>query len=392
MKPIVKFLQYLSIVIVIFSALSLFIKKFDSPWQHFTDQANGFLEGRLDSHFWTSQDLVEKDGKYYWPNGPFPAVLIIPFQLLFQSERGQSLAAIPLIGLLAVSSFILARQYEYSKRDAFFLSFAFHFSSMNYAILIDPKSWFFSQTVTLLFAVASMCIWKWKRSSLIVGILLACILATRPTAMFFGGIFAFSILRDKLSWKAKFRQLFLLAVPILLSMALLGWFNFARFGNALDNGYRTNNVGGTSEPLRDLGIFTPLHIPMNVYWYFFSTFTTVTDGTAHLVYPYISFSPWGLSLFLVAPFFMFTLRHSNIRQKDQRDLWIVIAPTTLLLLMYFNTGWYSFGPRYFADILPAIFLLILHCLPNRRLNVTQQNLILLSAMLNSYLLVTNTTW
>lgn len=375
--------------LVLLSALYLLRLKFHTPWQHFTDQAVGFLEGRLHTNFWTTQDLVEKDGRYYWPNGPFPAVLLTPFVGVFGERIDQSALHVPLVALLFFLCFYLARQVGYSHIDSLYLAFALLFSTMIYAIVIDPSSWLFSQTVCLVLSFAALVLWKKKEHALSCGILMACVFATRPTAAFLLGFFLLEVIRGQIPFQEKRQKIVHLLLPMLISGVLLLAFNYVRFGNPFDNGYKTNNIGQISEPQRALGVFTPLHIPMNVYWYFLSSFKPVTDeGTAHVVFPFIRYSEWGLSLFIVAPFFLHSLRTLHYKQKAMQHAWIVVGVTTLVLLSYFNTGWYSFGPRYFADAFPLIYWLTLFAFSPRTLSLQTKTLIVLSAALNSYLLIT----
>jgi hypothetical protein len=43
---------------------------------------------------------------------------------------------------------------------------------------------------------------------------------------------------------------------------------------------------------------------------------------------------------------------------------IAIGLSLLLLLLYYATGWVQFGNRYFFDVLPLIFLLLMFILPS----------------------------
>jgi hypothetical protein len=380
-------LQIVWLVVLCYVFASLYYSNFNTPWQHFSSLTDSFLAGRLDITDTITHDLVLVNGKYYWPNGPFPSVYLMPLQTLgvgFNQWHGQ-LTAIVVIFLLL---YFLARNRAYSRLDSVFLSCVFLFGSIAVPLLIHPKSWFFSQVIAILLLLASLLEWETKRRPLLLGILLGCIFATRPTAGIIGLAFVGLWLRTHEIWTQKLQKIAVFCIPIILSGLLLLAYNYARFGAILDNGYTTNNVGPVSEPLRQIGVFSIEHIPMNFYWYFVASLTPITDGTAHLIYPYYSYSVWGLSLLVIAPFFLYSFRTFTSRNIQIRSYWFVILGTLALLLMYFNTGWVSYGPRYAADFFPILYALLLYSFPRHSLSHTHRFLILISCSINLYLLFT----
>lgn len=363
----------------------LFFQNYDSSWQQFSLQAESFIEGRSDIAY-ISHDLVEVDGKYYWPQGPFPSIVLIPLVLVGISYV-QSVAQVLLLIVMTYGLYSMARDKNYSKLDSVFLSALFIFGSFFFSLAVQPKSWFFAQVVATTLLVIALYVWEKHRNYFFVGLSLASIFATRPTAGFFLffvlGFIAFNF-RTKLE---VFRNFVFLVIPLTISAMLLLYFNYVRFGDIFDNGYATNEIGGISEPLREIGIFTPAHIPMNFYWYFLSSFTTVTDGSAQLVFPFLSYSFWGLSFFITSPFFVFAFASLRNSSRYLRGIWLTFGATLMLLLMYFNTGWYTYGSRYLADGLPLLYLLLLHSLPSK-LKSYHYLIGGISMLINAYLMIT----
>lgn len=385
-------IRLLLLILVIGVNIFLLYKNYDNPWQQFTDQAYSFVHGRLDNQYSISQDMVIRDGKFYWPNGPFPAVLMMPFEAIWGTAFHQGTMLVILIGVLVYFLYKLTRLHHFSKLHTFYLICAFLFGSVAIDILSTPSGWMFSQAVCMVLLTIILYEFETKKRYWIIGILFGGLIATRPTSAFFVLFITYFILVQKHTIFQKFKSLLLLSLPILIALLMLGWFNWVRFGHVLDNGYLTNNVGPTSEPLRAMGMFTPLHVPMNTYWYFLSGVENVTDGTDHVVFPFIKYNKWGLSLFFIAPFFFYFLRTFKNQELYVQGLWCISLLTLGLLLMYFNTGWHSFGPRYTADFLPLIYVLTLYAFAKSKLSNTAMNLITLSSFFNTYLIFVTRTY
>ena len=112
----IEFLNLIFLAAISIFAISIFFLNFDTPWKHFSDQTQSFLHGRLDANplDFDKHDYVIKDGKYYWPEGPFPSVLLLPFQFLFGSNFQQGIMQLILIVILLLSLFKLARIKEFN--------------------------------------------------------------------------------------------------------------------------------------------------------------------------------------------------------------------------------------------------------------------------------------
>lgn len=370
-------------------ATTIFSLNFNTPWSHFSDQSQSFLQGKLDVTplSFDKHDYTIINGKYYWPQGPFPSLLLMPFELLAGPSFHQGFMQAILLSALIIMLYTLALLKRFSPINAIYLTAVFLIGSPVAGIIIDPKSWYFAQVVTLTLLTALLLEFETKKRWSILGILEACILATRPTAgIIILLLLPFLIFKKDQAGK-KLVNLFSLIFPILISIIFLMWFNFARFGNAFDNGYYTNDVGGFIGPLRDMGVFTIQHIPGNIYYYFLISVDPIKDG-AKLLFPYIKYNVWGLSFFLVAPFFLYSLKSLYSKERLVLSLWVIAGLTLLIELSYYAPGWYQFGPRYTADFMPILFLLTLYSVNNHSLSFSQKLLISLSSLFNIYLLIT----
>lgn len=383
-----KVLNYkiLAPLIVILCSMLIYLIVPKNNCQTFSVQAQSFIQGRLDIP--QSVDAVYKNGKYYWPQGPFPSLLLIPFQLIFGPNFNQAIMQPFLVIILAVLLYRLARLKKFLPHSAALLTYVFLFGSQVIGIITSPCYSFFAHTTTMVLLTAILVEFETKKRPLILGLLLSAIITTRLSAIFIfiPIVYHYLYLKDQI--KYKFNNLLFFILPIASSIILLLWFNQTRFQNPFDNGYATNNVGGYLTELRNIGVVNIQHIPSNFYYSFLISVQPVIKQSTHLVFPFLTFSPIGLSLFIVAPFFLYAVK--SLRSKDTviRLYWIVISITLLLLMSYYSAGWFQFGPRFLSDLMPIVYLLLLKSLSPPKLSEKQTLFIFLSSLLNIYLLIT----
>src|SRR3989344_4557521 len=142
-------------IISLFLFLSLFTVLFttnlaiDSE-QQFVLLAESFLKGQLD--FVNIADDISDTayfmGKYYWPLGPFPAVLLIPFVSVFKYFL-QGFISFPLSLLNFWLLYKIARIHKIDVQKSLLLATFFIFGSVYTPLAALPASWYFSQTVAV---------------------------------------------------------------------------------------------------------------------------------------------------------------------------------------------------------------------------------------------------
>lgn len=351
--------------------------------QQFAWQSQSFLQGRLDVPQTT--DTVFNQGKYYWPQGPFPSILLMPVQLIFGPGFNQSILQPFLVILLFIFLFKLALLKKFPKIPALILAYAFIFASPVLGIVTEPCYSFFAHLITITLLTATLLEFEGKQRPLILGLFIGMIIATRPTGGFILLAVLGLVLFQTTTLKQKFSYLIKLFLPIGCSIGLLLLFNYVRFQNPFDNGYNTNDVGQYLESLRSVGVFNPNYIPRNISAYFLSLPVFVYSEQQKLIPPFITYNSVGTSLFIIAPFFLYSIK--TFQQMNLRIMlyWGVIWLTLIILLSYYATGWVQFGPRFTTDFLPILFLLTLYGLSSQ-LKWSHLLLIILSSLVNIYLL------
>lgn len=353
-------------------------------WTQFSQQADSFLNGKLDIA--NQLDTVEYNDKFYWHQQPLPSIILLPFKLLWKNFD-QSNMQILLVILLTTLLYKLVRIRGRPVLDSLLLIIIFLCGSPILGLILNPSSWYYAQLLTVVLMVGLILEMETKQRSLIIGILLALIIATRPSAALIIIPVLYKLIK-KSSTENIIRHLLIFISPIIITIIISFWFNYVRFHDIFYNAYQTNNVGGSMPYFRSLGFLSLQHVPTNFYYYFLISVNPVTDKSGtHLVFPYITYSTWGISLFLMAPFFLYAFKTILLKDNEIKLFWIVIVLNLIFLMLYFAPGWVQFGPRYTADFMPILFLLLLKGLQSK-LTTKQQILIMISSLFNIYLYAT----
>ncbi len=138
-----------------------------------------------------------------------------------------------------------------------------------------------------------------------------------------------------------------LTLPIALAL-LTAAYNFARFHSIFDFGY-LHIPEVRDEPWYEHGLFSLQSIPLNVHKMLFEGFRDNSD------FPFVSFPPFGCSIFLSSPFLFLIFREGGMYKAV---CWIAIALLTFVLWCHGNPGGWQFSYRYAMILLPWMFLLL----------------------------------
>ena len=138
-----------------------------------------------------------------------------------------------------------------------------------------------------------------------------------------------------------------LTLPVALAL-LTAAYNFARFHSIFDFGY-FHIPEVRDEPWYKHGLFSLHSIPWNVHKMLFAGFLDDPN------FPFLSFAPFGCSIFLSSPF-LFLLFRNGGRYKVM--CWIAIGLVTFILWCHGNPGGWQFSYRYAMILIPWMFLLL----------------------------------
>jgi hypothetical protein len=368
--------------------------------QQFSLLAHAFLHRQL--NFLSpiggmGQDPILYHGKIYWSEGPFPALLLLPFTALFDIFhrfffQGYLMWAL-VVGVLFFV-FKLARFLAYSKEDSFILALGFTLGSVFIGVASVSSSWFFAQVVTaflLFWGLYEFYARKHKRWWLL-GFISALILMTRPTAAPIFIFFCLELWQVSTKTHTRLKKFAQLCLPVGVAIVLLGIYNFLRFHNPFNGGYAHQLLYPTSAESQSYGVFSLIHIPTNLYSALLrGPIPVVRDSTSWtLKFPYIQNNIYGMSIFITSPYLLSLFSHKwSSFDSRARNLLIAALASALLVFSYFGVGLLQFGYRYSLDFLPELFLLfmIMYRKNHRNLSRGMKVLLLGSGIFNFYLLL-----
>ncbi len=391
-------LTFILAVLFVFISVSNLYQPVNRLDQQFSELARAFLHYKLyflDSSIYNNYifDNVLFNGHYYWPLGPLPAVILMPFVWLgsiWQVYFYQSYLNFFLVLLIAYLIFKLARRLNFLATDSAYWSVAFVFSSMFLGVAIVSSSWYFAQTVTVLLLFLALLEYFGQRRYFLIGIILGLVLLTRATAFIGILFFLLDILwSDVPNWRIKFKNIGQLAVGSLLGLIILFSYNYARFQDPLDQGYRAQILSAEFMADKDnYGLFNFKYLPRGIYYSLLSLPQPVFNSSTHLIdFPFLKSDRWGMSIFLTSPYLLY-LFFMKIKKKKAVMLLITSIIIWLIISASFFIGYTQFGFRYALDFWPLLFTAFMITYQDNREKMGRmlKIIIIVSAIFNLYLL------
>jgi len=364
--------------------------------QQYSLLAKSFLSGAL--HFTDLPqnlgDTVLVNEKYYWPNPPFPAVVLLPF-VFFSSFLGFLFLQGYLQPFMAIGVFwavlTIARKLGYSVRDGVYWAAGFVFGSSFLGVAMIPWSWYFAHVLTVLLLFLAYLEYLNKKRYSLIGVYFSLVFLTRFSATLGVLFFVFELLRTKESRFEKFRNLARLLTPLVFGILASLLYNKLRFGVTGDLGYLHNFLAEAHERAREYGVFSIAHVPGNIYYMFLNSPDIVLrDGVSKVLsFPYIKADHWGMGLFLLSPYYLYLF---VARKYNRQNVNLLITAFSIMIpiFFYFGIGWVQYGSRYSLDFLPwlHIALMAIYKENSGKLSTRFTALLVLGVIINIYLLST----
>lgn len=365
--------------------------------QQFSLLANSFVHGHtyfLQSIGGVGQDPVLYHGKVYWDEGPFPAVILMPFVAFFNIWHIFFFQGyIKWLMILAISYIIfkMARKIDFSVTDSLIWMFGFILGSVFMGVGSVSSGWLYAQIVGVLLAFWSLYEYLGKRRWWLIGLLSACLFLTRIPAASILVFYVIVIVMAKKEWRTKFKELCHLGVFVVLAVLLMGLYNLERFDSPLDNGNQYQLISQASSEARAMGVFSLDHIPTNLFTLVFRAPTQVvtTNSSWSLKFPWIKNNDLGVSILITSPWllYFFTKKWSSY-PKEAKYLVISSLIGLFIVLCYYGDGADQLGYRYTLDFMPTLFLalMIIYRKNTGDLSRGMKILLLGSGVVNFYLL------
>ena len=347
------------ILFFILGILSLLYYDFFSTSQQeqFANLSASFLKGQL---YFSSPafDSATKDGRSYWPLGPFPAILLLPFVYIFNAmKQGYLLFFLNLLNIALLLK--VSKHLTGNITTSLVVSFAIIFSTNYLGIALVPWSWYFGQVVGFSLILLALEGYFFNRSWLLIGIYLGLAYATRVSLILTSVFFILNLLYSGISKTKKIQKIILLFIPIILAILVVGLYNYARFGDAFETGYSLQPLGwGWNK--QDFQIWSFKYIPTHLYTLFIKMPGSINiPETNVLQFPYLRVDGSGFSILLSSFIFIWILF------SDWKNLTVKIISITCAVIIFaisgsFTPGGWQYGYRYAIDFYPMLFLLLLH--------------------------------
>ena len=334
--------------------------------------ADALLHGQLHLRQVPPQtlDLVHYHGQYFLYWGPLPAVLLMPFVALFGVGFSDVLTAVVVgaVNVALVAAILAAADARglaplTAGRRAILVAF-FALGTVHLTLAPLGRVWALDQLVGFLFvALAYLAVLRLRgwAAFVLTGAALAGAVLTRDHLVLAGVWPAWYLASEHwgLRWRGLVARLAAAGAPIVAAVGLLGVYDWARFGSALDNGipYHLMNVAFRADYAR-YGFFSLHYVPINLYYqYVFYPFPLRPE------------SAMGGSLVLMSPVFALGLVGVWLGRR-QATTWALVGAIVLVnvpILLLMGTGWMQYGPRYTLDF--TVPLLLLTAMGSRRVPV-----------------------
>ena len=348
-------------------------------------QAHAWLQG----HLWLPNvtedklDLTPYGGHWYTAFPPLPALVMLPFVLVWGLNANQVMVSVGLGALnVALWRAILTRLnvlYKLSRLRGATLVVLFGLGTVVWQSVIQGTVWHLAHACALTLLLTALLIGLEGEHLLLVGLLLGLAGLARPTVWLDSLYWLVLIYRrhrqQTLSndgWRSRLafplRQpeplVRLLLGPFLALLATLAY-NWLRFRSLTDFGYQNMQVGpNIRRDLLNYGQFHPHFLPKNFFYAFLNL------PGFHRQPPFLTFDLNGNSLLFLTPALLLiplAARHLRRAGREWPSDWsaTLSLATTLagfvtlaVLLLYFNTGQIQLGYRFVQDCLPFLLLLV----------------------------------
>jgi len=332
-----------------------------SKWPYYVYYARALLDGQL--HFTTlppaALDLALYEGRHYLYHPPFPSLLFVPWVALAGLGAPDRFVAVVLGGLNGALFYRLLAALDRegvarsAERDRLLLTALFLFGTVHMYLAITANHWELSQVVCITFVLLALRAALDARIALAV-LCYAVVLWTRSHVVLSSvaalGLYLWAARRRGATVGESLRRLAPAAALGAAAVAALLLFNAARFGDPFETGTSHQRMHEMFRArFEATGLFDVGYAPRNLHALLIAT-PVASDS-----FPYLTFSPRGLSLFLATPFYLYLLRSLRRETRLQAAiLWSGVLPAMLPVLLLLGTGELQFGHRYSADLQPLL--------------------------------------
>ncbi len=329
------------------------------------------------------RDVANYYNNYYVYFGPLASILLMPFVFIFGESVPQVSLGVFSIIVSFASIFLIAKHFKFDKLDSLWLSVFFVFSTVLFSSSVINVSAYQVEALGVPFMLLSLWAYFYKKPAFLTGLFLGLAVMTRVTLILASIFFFIEFLKKRLI----FKQLVIIAIPIIIALLILGGYNNRRFNSYFETGYHysiTKNDGPIAENFK-YGEINIIHVPANLYSFLLKSpepFLENKNNGMVLKFPYLKADPWGIAIWFTSPLFLVLL--TNFK-KNKYSLSAGIAAFVLAIPVFtwYSIGFAQFGYRYALDFLPFLFLLLIPALGSK-ITKTAITLIIIGVLFNLF--------
>ncbi|MDP2860702.1 MAG: hypothetical protein Q8N98_03220, partial [bacterium] len=327
-------------------------------YRHYSYLARSFLSGRFDVPtlplFYHDKTVI--DGKTFIPFPPAPSFFLMPLAAIFGENTNQIFFSM-IIGALNVGlAWVLLETFGIRLKERAILTVFFGFGTVHWYAAITGTTWFFAHIIAVFSLLLAIILLLKNKQPFLVGLFFGLAALSRHPTLLSLPFFLFLLPKEKKS----FLFFFLGATP-LFSFQL--FYNFSRFGDIFNEGYldvyRSYIDSGFAYSFHrffvlpvfpHFGYLDIRNIPLHLFTLFFMPPRILPE------FPFLQPSPYGMSVILTSPIFLFSLR-ANFKEKLVKISWLATGLVSFLVFLHFSQGWVQFGYRFLLDFVPFLFIL-----------------------------------
>jgi hypothetical protein len=349
----------------------------------FLPLANGFLHGRLyiDQPMPWLELVPRAEGGWYSPFPPMPAVVLVPFVVLFGPGFDQGIATALFGGANVALVWLLLRRSGVAVVPANWLTAAFAVGSVHWWAAGTGTVWLHAQVVAVFFSLLALNLAIGRRWPLLAGLFLGCAAASRlPVGLTLPLYLALYL---RLPFPPNLRRLgredVRAGVSLLAGVAvpaiLVAAYNLARFASPFEFGYQLI-PGVLDEPWYAQGLLSIDYIPRHLHVMFMRGFDFVD------AFPWFRPNWSGASLLLTTPILLWLVK-ARSRTPVIAYGWIAVVLCLIPDVLHGAPGFAQLGYRFILDVLP-IMLLMLGWVFRDEISVEARAAILIGIIVNAY--------
>jgi hypothetical protein len=332
------------------TAVAFVLYLFLGPDQGNTDShypiAQAFLHGRLylDQDYPWLELVPRPGGGWYSPFPPLISVIMLPFAAVGYAIDTNVISAV--IGALCVGlMWMLLGRLQVERVAKLLLTLGWAFGSELFWIGATGGQHLAPQVAGTALLIVAVILSLDQRWPVIAGLCIGLAVGARLPIGLALPLIMWLQRRNGGWWKALLGA----AVPL----AVIGAYNWARFGSPLEFGYGLiRNVQGESvlsEPWYTHGIDSIYYIPNGIYTMLFSGF----ESRDH--FPWMAANIGGVSILLTMPILLWVF-------EARGPLALATLATAVLVMIpdlaHGNPGFAQFGYRFILDALPLLWMLL----------------------------------